>query len=265
MPEPRNHMNRYYVPPGHMPPPGAIDMCVARENFRRRAPIHRRRSQVAHVPADGAGDAQDARLRHVQARQGGRADPPIHHGRRGERVFPRPSVRPSVRRAAPRRSARAADDIPKMREMLDQKLIKDINEQPYGTVTTRWSALHFAARVPPRLRAARRRARGRARALRRNGSEEAVKLLLDHGADPFINCRDSAKPIETANTVGHYHIGEILWKKMREMKKPKPGEKFGQLGAWGGAGKPPYDEEVPQPAFQPTKHDPPAEPERVRL
>ena len=132
-----------------------------------------------------------------------------------------PSPLPPVGRAtiAPRAPA---DDIPKMREMLDAKLIKDINEQPFGTVTMRFSALHFAAR---------------------NGSEEAVKMLLEHGADPFLNCRDDAKPIETANTLGHYHIGEMLWKKMREMKKPKNGEKFGQLGAWGGAGQPPYNDD----------------------
>ena len=80
-------------------------------------------------------------------------------------------------------------------------------------MTTRWSALHFAAY---------------------NGNEEMVNLLLDKGADPFLNCRDSAKPIETAMAQGHYHIQKILWQKMRKIKHagPKP-----ELGAWGGAGQ----------------------------
>ena len=97
--------------------------------------------------------------------------------------------------------------------------IKDINEQPYGTVTTRWSALHFAAY---------------------NGAEETVKWLVANGADPFLNCRDHAKPIETAMTQGHYHIQKWLWQEMRKIKHagPKP-----ELGAWGGAGQIPPDPE----------------------
>lgn len=71
-----------------------------------------------------------------------------------------------------------------------------------------------------------------------------MKLLLDHGADPFLNCRDSAKPLETAMSQNHYHIQKILWAKMRQMKAPKPGQTRGELGAWGGAGQPPYDDVI---------------------
>ena len=112
-----------------------------------------------------------------------------------------------------------ADDLVTMKEMFEAGKIKDINEQPYGTVTTRWSALHFAAY---------------------NGAEETVKWLVANGADPFLNCRDHAKPIETAMTQGHYHIQKWLWQEMRKIKHagPKP-----ELGAWGGAGQIPPDPE----------------------
>lgn len=168
MPEPRNHMNRYYVPPGHMPPPGAIDMyvvtpsaphaslfelrvaragggCVSRPNRRctRCASLIRTKTTRKTCPSIGSSRPPTK----VRPSAGPRANP----------SFPRPLVAATARsarlppptRVEPRAEAtpRVTDDIPKMREMLEAGLIKDINEQPYGTVTTRWSALHFAARA----------------------------------------------------------------------------------------------------------------------
>ena len=113
-------------------------------------------------------------------------------------------------------SAADQNDVPKMKELLASGSIKDVNEQPLGATTTRWSALHFAAY---------------------NGSVEATELLLEHGADRFLNCRDDAKPLETAMARNNYEVQQVLWKKMRELK-------VGQRGAWGGAGVPLPGEEA---------------------